>query len=424
MKGLAPGARRLPAHHITIRVPWHDGGWTGLVCTQPLENTSCLILPRIGEGKHDEAEARCAGQPLHELDAGDLPPCVGEHVSFMAPLELNRTMTHRYAEIFPETHGHFAPTRFVQPPYSAACVPFRWVLREKVEGNPKDGDIGLAERLKLGWVPDREPDIRTRSGKEVDTDWVQERDNQLALLDTFFGAVRPEESLCFFYAKRTPLSDKSRRVIVGVGRVLSVGQPTEYAYKVKKPPLRCVLWERNIGHSIRPDFADGFLFPYREALALAEREGIDLEEFVAFAPDEHFAGYSYGSELLPHDGAVASLVACAAALHRIRGRIEGPWDEALAWIDSQLNRLWQARGAFPGLGSALSAFGFEWGFQHGSLLAYEIELLREREGGGDPWALVEAVMDDPAKLGGPIGKLLSAGLRAAGSGSRPSGAHF
>ena len=168
-----------------------------------------------------------------------------------------------------------------------------------------------------------------------------------------------------------------------------------------------------MGHSVRPGFADGFLFPYQEALALAEREGVDPEEFVAFAPDEHFDAYSYGSELLTHDGAVASLVACAATLHRVRGRIEGPWVEVLAWIDTQLNRLWRARGAFPGLGSALSAFGYEWGFQHGSLLAYEIELLREREreGGGDPWALVDAVMDDPAKLGGPVAKLLTDGLR-------------
>ena len=50
----------------------------------------------------------------------------------------------------------------------------------------------------------------------------------------------------------------------------------------------------------------------------------------------------------------------------IRGRIEGPWDQALAWIDTQLNRLWKARGAFPGLGSALSAFGYEWGFKPGA----------------------------------------------------------
>ena len=32
--------------------------------------------------------------------------------------------------------------------------------------------------------------------------------------------------------------------------------------------------ERNVGHSIRPDFADGFLFPYQEALALAARSWI------------------------------------------------------------------------------------------------------------------------------------------------------
>ena len=329
----------------------------------------------------------------------------------MASFALPRTMTHPYTEFYPETHGHFAPTRFVQPAYSAACVPYRWMLREKVEGNARDGEIGLAERLKIGWVPDREPDIRNHQGKEVETDWVQERENQLALLDTFFGALRPEESLCFFYAKRTPLSEQSRRVIVGVGRVVSVGEATEYAYKDEKPPLRCMLWERNVGHSVRPGFADGFLFPYQEALGLAEREGVDPEEFVAFAPDEHFDAYSYGSELLSHDGAVASLVTCAATLHRIRSRIEGPWDHALAWIDTQLNRLWEARGAFPGLGSALSAFGYEWGFQHGSLLAYEIELLREREGGGDPWSLVDAVMDNPAKLGGPLAKLLTDGLR-------------
>ncbi len=411
MTGFAVGARRLPLHHVTVRVPWHDGGWAGTVCARPRDNSSCLVLPRIGAGRRDDVESRCASQRFDELDYADLPPCVGERVSFMAPFSLTRTMEHPYTDFFAKTHGHFRPTRFLQPAYSAACVPFRWMLREMIEGSARNGEIGIAERLKIGWMPDREPDILNHQGQHVETAWVQERDNQLALLDTFFSALRPEESLCFFYAKRTPLSEQSRRVIVGVGRVLSVGDVTEYRYERKKPPLRSVLWERNVGHSVRPDFADGFLFPYREALALAESEGIEPEELVAFAPDEYFDDYSYGSELLTHDGAVASLVACAATLHRIRGRIEGPWEEALAWIDTQLNRLWAARGAFPGLGSALSAFGYEWGFQHGSLLAYEIELLRERQGGGNPWKLVDRVMDQPTILGGPMEKLLTAGLR-------------
>jgi hypothetical protein len=44
-------------------------------------------------------------------------------------------------------------------------------------------------------------------------------------------------------------------------------------------------------------------------------------------------------------------------------------------MDTQLNRIWRARGVFPGLGSALSAFGYEWGFQHGMLLAHELGLM-------------------------------------------------
>ena len=358
MTHLASGARKLPTHHITIRVPWHDGGWAGTVCNSPLNNTSCLILPRIGEGKCDEIEARCSGRQLDALDSNDLPPCIGEKVSFMAPFELYRTMQHPYAEIFPNTHGHFAPTRFVQPPYSAACVPFRWMLRKMIEGDPTAATIGMAKQFQLGWVPDREPDIRNKKGGEIQTAWIQERENQLTMLDTFFSAVRPEESLCFFYAKRTPLSEQSRRVIIGVGRVLSVSNSTEYKYTVNNPPLRCVLWERNVGHSIRPGFIDGFLFPYQEAMELSDQESINPEEFVAFAPDDHFAAYSYGTELLTHDGAVASLVACAAALHKIswpdRGamgpgsclgrytaqpslegkrRISGPWFGALSlWL--------------------------------------------------------------------------------------------
>ena len=254
MTRFGSAARRLPPHHITIRVPWHDGGWTGTVCTRPLDNTSCLTLPRIGGGRRDDVEARHGGQRLDKLKRADLPPCVGERVAFMAPFPLTRTMTHPYMEFYPESHGHFAPTRFVQPPFSAACVPFRWMLREKIEGNAQYGEIGIAERLKIAWESDREPDIRNRDGKEVETDWVQERENQLALLDTFFSALQPAESLCFFYAKRTPLSEQSRRVIVGVGRVLSVGEATEYAYKGSNPPLRCVLWERNVKHSVRPGF--------------------------------------------------------------------------------------------------------------------------------------------------------------------------
>ena len=408
MKNLSRGARQLPPHHITIRVPWHDNGWSGTVCRRPSANTSCLVLPRVADNKLDDLEETIATQSLDDLSPKQLPPCFGERVSFMAPVDLEREIRHPYVKSNTDQYGHIEPTRFVQPKYSAACVPFRWMLREEVEGGDNDGGQGLAERLQLGWIPDREPDL------DFKTAWVQERDNQMLLLDTFFSALRPHESLCFFYAKRTPLSEQSqRRVIVGVGRVLSIGKGTEYSYSTDNPPLRNAIWERNIGHSIRPgsNHIDGFLFPYVELLELMESDGIDPEPFVAYAPDEHFDSFSYGSELLSHDGAVASLVACSVALHRIKEHVEGPWDKASSWIDAQINRIWQSRGAFPGIGSAISAFGYEWGFEHGSLLAYEIELERERRGGGNSWDLFGELLTSPDRVKMNSSIVLPEGLR-------------
>ena len=98
--------------------------------------------------------------------------------------------------------------------------------------------------------------------------WVQHRDNQLAILDHFFGALWPVDSLCFFYAKRIPLSDEARRVLIGVGRVIRVGQPIEYTYS-RPGEIQSMLWERSVEHSIRPGFQDGFLLPYAGILALA-----------------------------------------------------------------------------------------------------------------------------------------------------------
>jgi AAA domain-containing protein/UvrD-like helicase family protein len=416
MTSFASGARRLPPHHVTIRVPWHDQGWNGSVCAKPLANTSCLALPRIGSTRDDNLEVECAGRSWVDLKEEQLPPCVAERAGFMAPFELHRTMEHPYARGSSDTHGHFKPTPYRHPAYSAACVPFRWMLRNQVEGDAKSKTIGLSEKLDIGWQPDREPEMG------FDTAWVQEAGNQLALLDTFFSALRPDESLCFFYAKRTPLSEQPRRVIIGVGKVLSVGTHTPYLHGGDDSALDCVLWERNVSHSIRPEFTDGFLFPYAQLLegasGLSQEE---LEELVAFAPDEHFAAYSYGSELLTHDGAVASLISCAAALERMSNRVEGPWKRVLGWVDSQLNRLWTARGAFPGLGSALSAFGYEWGFQHGSLLAYELELELERRGdvGGDPWPLLDAVMSGSETLNAPVANRIPANSRKGWASMRP-----
>ncbi len=395
------GARQLPAHHITIRVPWHDQGWAGTVCRDPRANTQCLVLARIGNSKNDQEEERVASKKLAVLPVEQHPPCVDEHGTFMDGHGLTLSKRHPYATIYPKSYGVFAETPLEILPWSAAAVPFRWMLRNEVEG---EGEyVGKATRLQLGYEPALEGKlarlVKDEDGRDLKSQFIQHFENQRVMLDTFFGALESETSLCFFYAKRTPLAEDPRRVIVAVGRVRRVASPTEYCYGLKNPRIRGTLWERCVVHSIRPDHADGFVLPYAELLARAAQDPqIDLPSMVAFAPDESFEQFSYGSELLSHDGAIASLVSVAASLHKIRGLLGAQWEPCIAWVDRELNRLWKARGAFPGLGSALTAFGLA---EQGTLFAYEVAAQQSRDGvdfSESPWARVDALFKDPKKL--------------------------
>lgn len=145
----------------------------------------------------------------------------------MAPFEWTSTKEHPYVETSPETHGHFLPTPLRHPAFSADAVPFRW-MRKPASWVNKDSDFeaDFRDRFSIELDPTIEPTLKFDNG------WVQHGSNHQTLLDCFFGHIRPEESLCFFYAKRTPLTDDPRRVIIGVGRVNHTGENKEYRYAV------------------------------------------------------------------------------------------------------------------------------------------------------------------------------------------------
>ncbi len=368
---------RYPARHISIRVPWHDNEWNGTVCLEPKLNGACLKLKRIVDNKSDTAEEELAGYSIESLDQANWPPCITERAAFMAPFEFTRIAIHPYVETSPKTHAHFAPTPLRHPAYCAPAVPFQWMLSKNMER--------FAQEYMLDIDPEREPKLR------FDPDWIQDRDNQRALLQCFASHIKPGESLCFFYAKSVPfVEDDGRRVIIGVGRVRNIQkEPTEYSYS-RPGKLRSVLWELMVEHSIRPGFDDGFLLPYHGALRLAEEDPtFDPASVVAFAPDDKREEFSYASEHVSHDTAIAALLECAKTLNAARERIPGPWDRCLQWVDQRLAELWQMRGPCPGLGAALSAFGV----QLGTMIARELEAkLSNNE---DPWPLVDKIFDDP-----------------------------
>jgi hypothetical protein len=379
-----------PLRHISIRVPWHDTGWDGRVCAAPRLNGSCLKLKRIAEVRDDAAEEAVAGKRLDGLPQAKWPACVAERMGFMAPFEYVRMADHPYNH-GPETrHGHFKPTPLRHPPYSAAVVPFAWMLHEAMEALGEEHDLDVQAA--------REPDLGFK------TQWVQERLNQVALLDCFAGHLKPEQSLCFFYAKQVPFVEDAAggRILIGVGRVLHVGAAQEYSYSTKDltGKLRSMLWERMVQHSIRPDFRDGFLLPYHAAVAkAAEDPEFDPAAIAALSPADRLLEFSHASQLVSHDGAIASLLACAESLRKAKGILPGPWDRCLQWIDARLGELWTARGPCPGLGAALSAFGLE------SSTFVARALAHEAGDNADPWPLVDKMFAEPAKvLPAPLAK--------------------
>jgi hypothetical protein len=382
----------LPLRHLSIRVPWHDNGWDGTVCSNPKGNASCLALREIRELKDDVRETGLAGLSIEPMKQMQWPACIGERATIMAPFAFTRQVKHPYAGFSPP-HAHITPASFHHPAYSAAVIPFRWMSR-------KDAwEIG--RQLDLDVDPEREP----MDGWLEHNNWVQDHANQRALLDAFFGPVASERSLCLFYAKQTPMVDDADRILIGAGRVQDLGPLVEYGYS-SPGTLRSYVWDRAVTHSVRPTFEDGFLLPYHEVLQrAAEGEPVDLHACAALCPADRRAEFSYAGEQVTHDGAIAALLSCRDALEHSGPYVTAPVGVMLKWIDARLGELWSLRGPTPGLGAALTAFGVE----RGNLLAYELSyVLGENE---SPWPLLDGLMAGSQHVSDRADELLTRTVR-------------
>jgi hypothetical protein len=379
-----------PLKHISIRVPWHDSGWNGSICREPARNTACLKLTNIAEKKDEVFEEAHKGACLEDLNPDDLPPCVKERATFMSNFSFTRFHKHPYAETGNATHLHFRPTPLHSPAYAAAGLPFRWMNKGFVFGD--DSSKGFVATFPLDEVTQQtEP---TKDDLGFQTPWLQDHRNHRNLLECFWSHVRPEESLVFFYAKQVPLvEDIGRRIIIGVGRVKSIGGLMEYEYEGSLDgKIRSLLWERMVVHSIRPDFSDGFLLPYHEALERSEDgTAFDPADVVAFAPEDRFVEFSYATEHVGHDAAISALLSCRSALLKASELFSFPSNAQEKWIDKELGRLWKKRGPFPGLGSILHATGVPMG-------NFIAQVVSDKAGeNGNPWTEWNAVLADPKK---------------------------
>jgi hypothetical protein len=372
--------------HLTMRVAWHQSRWNGRVCPAPSLNSFCVALDRVREEKDDEALDAVAGIAWSDLAQEQLPPCKAESGAFMNDTEWVRRFRHPYTDIKKtvETHGHLASTTVKVPPFSAFAVPFAWMLKSE--------QATIDARLPKPLSPDEKSPFHSP--------WVFGRARQTELVDLIFGRLTPDRSLVFFYTKEGhPLGDTISRLVVGVGRIQSIAPVKLYDAPASKPAYP--MWDRLLRHSIRTDGSDGFLLPYHDYLEPTgdpeedARRADLLQEIAVPADPSHVRTFSYAAELAGPDVALSTLIRCLESVRKIRahGIAEGPWERREEWLNAQIGLAWTDRGAFPGLGSALEAFGMRLG------TALSLELLA---GGAiasdsDPWPLVDALLRGTAK---------------------------
>jgi len=388
---MASGSVQLPMAHLSVRVPWHDTDWTGRICANPTLNNSCTILKNIKGRKNAEAEEESHGVPWAQLNESRVPPCAHERGGFMRNSEFTSVRTHPYARKESRSHGHFSPTQQRMPAYSLEATPFRWMMREHATSTAAKWNISYDHLL--------EEAADEVIGLQNARTWVQDRRNQLALLDSFFSAIRPGKSLVLIYAKDIPLIEErapGTRILVGAGMVTSVSG--HIPWETSGPgPLHSVMWERGVNHSIRsPSFKNGFLLPYQQLFANPELAGDDLAPFIARTPAEAFDEFSYVSELVSHDNALAALVELARVVELLHGKADGPWDVTASWISERIADAWSRRGAFPGLGSAMMAAGMT----HGALIAHRV-LGSDHRADANSWAVIQDAMAEAARGQGP-----------------------
>lgn len=178
---------KYPLKHISLRVPWHDLGWKGCVCKEPKNNLACLRLRNIVLSKDENKEENLGGLIFKDLNKSDIPPCIDERGSFMADFDYTIEKVHPYTKNKDKNYSHFRPTQFLIKKYSAAGVPFRWMLKSNSKYFNKRYGLKVSES--------KEPILN------FNTSWIQSKYNQQQLLDCFFGHIKDNHSLCIFYAK-------------------------------------------------------------------------------------------------------------------------------------------------------------------------------------------------------------------------------
>jgi hypothetical protein len=349
------------ATHLSARLTWHEDAWNGRICSHPALNASCMVHEHVRKARKDDIEEanRGLGLGVVRQKTGYLPPCQRDTNAFGEEQFFIRHDDPLEGRGLPSTEEEI-------PPFSCCPTPYRWMLEGNFREICEEENLQLPERRNLDSSPT----------------WVMEDNRQRALLNHFWGKLKKGESLIFYYCNRgNAVNDEVPRMIVGVSRIVEMGDQRYFGKRADKPG-NFPIWSRRITNGFPKQ---GVRIPYQEYLAL----GKDTDPILCRPPEGLSLPFSYVAEHLSDGQAVSAILAILKSLERVRadGFVPGAWGDAIAWCNGVLDEVWTGRGAYPGIGSVLRYLGCVQGHD------YHATVLRAHERTQrDPWEHVKAIL--------------------------------
>ena len=339
--------------HFSTRIPWKDNDYTGRIDNNPRYNVAAQVIPNIASSRDLEFEETNKGKSYEQVGPVKMQSWITENAAFMSDTALELKMNHPYKNNNAK-FKHFVETTFEMNPYSFLLRPFSWTLKDNANEKQKYYnfyfDLEKTEQM-LNWS----------------SAWVSHGESQKGIFDYFFSGISPYNSLIFPYYKQVPFIEDNRRVIAGIGNIVSNIEIHEYESDGSSDEKNYI-WETNAAHSIRIDGKDGFLMPYLEISEYVKKHpDFDVSSVTLFEATGFRSEFSYAAEWVSYDAAIDVLNQAKTALKNIAKlklkEANHEWvNIQLKYIDNQLKSVWNQRGIFPGLGSILSAFGVKYGF--------------------------------------------------------------
>ena len=339
--------------HFSTRIPWKDNDYTGRIDNNPKYNVAAQVISNIAASRDLDFEQKNKGASYKLVGSEKMQSWITENAAFMSENKLSLRMNHPYKK-GNEKFKHFEETTFELKPYSFLLRPFSWTLKESA----------CEKQKHYNFYFDRD---KTEQMLNWSSAWVSHGESQKGIFEYFFSGVKPNQSLIFPYYKQVPFIEDHRRVIAGIGNLISNIEITEYVTNGTSDEKNYI-WETNAAHSIRVGGKEGFLMPYHEISEyLKSHPDFDVSTVTLFEPCGFRSEFSYTAEWVSFDAAIDVLNQAKSVLINIAKlnlkTANQEWvNTHLEYIDKQLKRTWNQRGIFPGLGSMLSAFGVRYGY--------------------------------------------------------------